>query len=110
MQQAQAILLAFETQAAKVGLHTHAKKIQYMNFNQTSIEPLRTMNVSRLQQVHDFKHNGAWIVSTSQDMHVRKVKVNVFQSLVKPVLLYGSETWTLAKQLERSLDGCYTRL
>ena len=40
----------------------------------------------------------------------RQVKVNVFQTLVKSVLLYGSETWTLTKQLERSLDGCYTRL
>ena len=33
-----------------------------------------------------------------------------FQTLINPVLLYGSETWTLTKQLERSLDDCYTRL
>jgi hypothetical protein len=32
------------------------------------------------------------------------------QTLVESVLIYGAETWTLTKQLERSLDGCYTRL
>ena len=26
------------------------------------------------------------------------------------MLLYGSETWTLAKSLEKSIDGTYTRL
>ena len=40
----------------------------------------------------------------------RKLKVNILKTLVEPVLLYGSESWTLTKQLERSLDGCYTRL
>ena len=94
----------------------------YMSFNQRSNEPLRTMNGSKLQQVQGLKYLGAWIASTCQDMHVRKgqawkainslqkiwksnlprqVKVNVFQTLVEPVILYGSETWTLTKQLER---------
>ena len=131
MEQAQEILLALETHAAKVGLHINSKKTQYMSFNQTSSEPLCTTAGNKLQKVQDFKYLGAWMASTSQDMHVRKglawksinslqkiwksnlsrqVKINVFQTLVEPVLLYGSETWTLTKQLERSLDGCYTRL
>jgi hypothetical protein len=129
--QAQELLLALERQAAKIGLQINSKKTQYMCFNQPSDVPISSMNGSKLQQVQDFKYLGAWVASTSQDIHVRKglawksinklqkiwksdlprhLKVNIFQTLVEPVLLYGSETWTLTKQLERSLDGCYTRL
>ena len=59
VEQAQEILLALETKAAKVGLHINAKKTQYMSFNQTSNEPLCTMNGSKLQQAQDFKYLGA---------------------------------------------------
>ncbi len=130
-EQAQELLLALERQAEKVGLKINAKKTQYMSFNQTTNTPLKTMNGNTLQPVKDFKYLGAWIASTRQDMHVRKgqawqainklqkiwkselpqqTKIKVFQTLVEPVLLYGYETWTLIKQLERSMDGCYTRL
>ena len=78
------------------------------------------MNGSKMQQAQGFKYLDTWIGSTIQDIHVRKgqawkainslqkiwksnlprqVKVNVFQTLVEPVLLFGSETWTLSKQL-----------
>ena len=35
---------------------------------------------------------------------------NVFKikAVVEPILLYGSETWTLSKKLEKRLDGTYT--
>ena len=48
--------------------------------------------------------------STSISNLPRQVKVNAFQTLVEPVHLYGSETWTLTKQaLERRLDSRFTR-
>ena len=34
----------------------------------------------------------------------------MFCTVVESVLLYGSETWTLTKGLEKQLDGCYTHL
>ena len=40
----------------------------------------------------------------------RSIKIGLFISTVKSVLLYGCEAWTLTKQLERQLDGCYTRM
>ena len=40
----------------------------------------------------------------------RKTKLRLFQSTVESVLLYGSETWTLNQALEKSINGCYTRL
>ena len=40
----------------------------------------------------------------------RNVKARFFFATVESVLLYGSETWTLTPALEKSLDGCYTRM
>ena len=33
-----------------------------------------------------------------------------FKILVEPILLYGSETRTMTKTMEKSIDGCYTNL
>ena len=40
----------------------------------------------------------------------RKTKIHLFQAAVIPILMYGSETWTLTKEQARRLDGAYTRL
>ena len=39
-----------------------------------------------------------------------KTKSSFFQAPVVSVLLYGCTTWTLTKQLEKKLDGNYTRM
>ena len=39
-----------------------------------------------------------------------KMKRNFFQAAVVSILLYGCTTWTLTKQLEKKLDGNYTRM
>ena len=40
----------------------------------------------------------------------RSVKLRFFYATVESVLLYGCETWTLTPSIEKSLDGCYTRM
>ena len=57
----------------------------------------------------------AW--SACNDMHkiwtshlTRQLKVKIFRATIEPILLYGSETWTLSRKLEQRLDGTYTRL
>ena len=40
----------------------------------------------------------------------RKLKIRLFLATVESVLLYGSETWTVDKSLQKRLDGCYTRM
>ena len=57
----------------------------------------------------------AW--SACNDMHKicssqlsNNFKVNIFKATVEPILLYGSETWTLSRKLEKGLHGTYTRL
>ena len=39
-----------------------------------------------------------------------KMKQSFFQTAVVSILLYGCTTWTLTKQLEKKLDGNYTRM
>ena len=38
------------------------------------------------------------------------MKRSLFQAAVISILLYGCTTWTLTKQLEKKLDGNYTRM
>ena len=38
------------------------------------------------------------------------MKRRFFQAAVASILLYGCTTWTLTKQLEKKLDGNYTRM
>ena len=38
------------------------------------------------------------------------MKRSFFQAAVVSILLYGCTTWTLTKQLEKKLDGNYTRM
>lgn len=38
------------------------------------------------------------------------MKESLFLATVESVLLYGSETWTLTRTMEKQLNGCYTRL
>ena len=40
----------------------------------------------------------------------RIVKIKIFRTAIEPILLYGSETWTLSSKQQCRLDGCYTRL
>ena len=39
-----------------------------------------------------------------------KIKRSFFQAAIVSILLYGCTTWTLAKRLEKKLDGNYTRM
>ena len=39
-----------------------------------------------------------------------KLKLKFFHSAVTTVLLYGSCTWSLTKELEKKQDGCYTKI
>ena len=55
--------------------------------------------------------------SACNDMHKiwssqlpNNLKVKIFRATIEPILLYGSETWTLSRKLEKRLDGTYTRL
>ena len=43
------------------------------------------------------------------DLHIN-MKIDIFKTLIEPILLYGSETWTLTSKQQQRVDGTYTRL
>ena len=120
LEQAQDFLRRVQENAAKIGLHLNSDKTEFMSFNQAQDSVLKTVHDENIKKVDNFKNLGAWIDDAANDVKARKAlawkacnklkKLRTFLTLVKSVLLYGSETWTLTKNPEKSIDGTYTRL
>ena len=109
----------------------NAKKTKVMAFNQAIDPILKTKDGSALEIVQKFTYLGSQVSSSKADIKRRialawsaankltkiwksdlskKFKIDIFRATVESVLLYGCETWTLTKDLERKLNGCYTKL
>ena len=132
VEQACTLLLVVEKECKNIGLGLNAKKTKVMPINIKANEVnVKTMDGTQLDIVDDFKYLGSWVASTEHDIKVRRaqawkvlhdmkriwksrlspqLKRRVFVASVESVLLYGCETWSLTVQMERSLDGVYTRM
>ena len=101
-----------------------------MIFNQDGGE-IKSLDNHKLKCVDDFVYHGSLINSCKKDVDVKinkawaalqklepiwkstlpmKFKLKFFHSTVTTVLLYGSCMLTLMKELEKKLDGCYTKM
>ena len=132
IQQAEKLLHDLEYAAKLVGLSLNASKTEFMTFN---IDPadafINSLSGTHIKHVNDFKYLGSFIADSRKDFNTRKgmawaaciklqkvwtsgisehLKVKFFKACVEPVLLYGSETWTLNREFEKRINGCYTRL
>ena len=128
---AQVFLNRVENICSEVGLLINESKTEYMTFNDATKEHIKTANEANLAQVRDFKYLGSYIYSSRKDMAKRIAlawaasrklsniwksnlcqdkKYKVFVACVESVLLYGSETWVLTKELEKKIDGTHARL
>ena len=129
--QAQELLKRVKTEFLSIGLKVNAKKTKCQVYNQPEPVQIATLDGTILEVVNDFKYLGSMTSSTEVDVNCRKaaawrtcnklnrvwksqlnrsIKIRVFCTVVESVLLYGSETWTLSKGLEKQLDGCYTHM
>ena len=84
-----------------------------------------------IEPVENFQYMGSWISDSGHDFKIRKAsawiacnkmrkvwaskmargtKMRRFRVTVESVLFYGSETWTVTTKLEKSVNGCYTRM
>ena len=127
--QAETLLQSLERAAASIGLYVNAHKTEYMCYNQTG--DISTLEGTPLKLVDKFTYLGSSVESTEKDIDTRltkawtainrlsiiwksdltdKMKRSFFQAAVTSILLYGCTTWTLTKQLEKKLDGNYTRM
>ncbi len=88
--------------------------------------------VKKLELVDDFKYLGTFLKSSSDDFQhrkklswaaciklrylwkdqglSRKIKLLLFSSTIESILFYNSTTWMLTATLEKSTNGCYSRL
>ena len=132
LEYAQDLLQSLEQASNGVGLYLNETKTECMNrCNTNNSQPVRTLGGTPLKQVEDYKYLGAYISSSEKDFATRNgmawsacndmhkiwssqlsnnLKVKIFRATIEPILLYGSETWTLSRKLEKRLDGTYTRL
>ena len=130
IEQAKLLLNQVESAAKLIGLHINEKKTEYMIFIQDGRE-IKSLDDHKFKCVDDFVYLGSWINSCKKDVDVRinkawaalrklepiqkstltmKLKLKFFHSTVTALLRYGSSTWTLTKELEKKLDGCYTKM
>ena len=115
---AQSLLRSLEKAANCVGLYLNESSTEYLNHCQV-IDPdfsMKTLNGRELKCVQDYKYLGSFISSSEKDFKTRKgmawtacnnlhnvwtsslddtIKINTFKTMIEPILLYGSETWTL---------------
>ena len=127
--QAETLLHSLERATAGIGLHVNAHKTEFMCFNQKG--DISTLDGTSLKLVDKFTYLGSSVSSTEKDIDTRlmkawtaidrlsiiwksnltdKMKRSFFQAAVVSILLYGCTTWTLTKQLEKKLNGNYTRM
>ena len=129
---AQALLSSFESAANCIGLYLNEKKTEHMILNTQDHDfQIKTLNDMVLKCVDDYNYLRSSIRNSERDFTIRKglawsacnkmdkiwksnldkhLKINIYRVTIDPVLLYGSETWTLSTKQQRRLDGCYTRL
>ena len=121
--------VSLERAAAGIGLYVNAHKTEYMCYDPTG--DISTLDGTPLKLVDKFTYLGSSVASTEKDINTRltkawtainrlsiiwksdltdKMKRSFFQAAVASILLYGCTTWTLTKQLEKKLDGNYTRM
>ena len=133
IQGVQKLLSALEYASNCIGLYLNELKTEHMHksFSHVPVLDVKTLKNSILRKVEDYKYLGSFISSSQKDFQVRKglawaacnklhsiwssklsnrIKLLSFQTIIQPILLYGSETWTLSRLLEKRLDGTYTRL
>ena len=128
----QDLLQSLEQASNGVGLYLNETKTECLNRCLSNADLLvKTLSGSSLKMVEDYVYLGSFISSSQKDFNTRKgmawsacndmhkiwtsqlpkhLKLEIFRATVEPILLYGSETWTLSKKLEKRLDGTYTRL
>ena len=125
--------IELEDASIKAGLEINTQKTKYM-YTSTSKEEAQTESVIKVrnhnfEKVNNFKYLGATITEHNEILAEikeritagnkayyssynmlknknisRKTKKNIYKTIIRPVVTYGSETWTLTKSAETVLN------
>ncbi|PIK43013.1 hypothetical protein BSL78_20130 [Apostichopus japonicus] len=115
--------------AGRIGLNMNVKKCKHMRMNNRVDAPLKINNIE-VEDVEEFIYLGAKVSKDgggTEDIKNRlgkargafrnlrriwtngaigrKTKLTLFKTLVRSVLLYGSEAWKVTKREEQKLDA-----
>ena len=126
---AQALLSALESAANCTGLYLNETKTECLPINIRNRIEMKTLANNILKHVDDYKYLGSHIINSEKDFITRKgmawaacnkmdkiwksnidrtIKIRIFRAAIEPILLYGSETWTLSAKQHQRLDSCYS--
>ena len=102
-----------------------------MAYKQPDNITIKTKSGELLKKVQNFKYLGSWVASSEQYFEIRKalawsacnkikkiwksnmnrkIKVQLFRATFESVLRYNSETWSTNKNMQKSINDCYTRV
>ena len=119
-----------EGAAAAVGLICNESKTEFISTSSTE-DHILSLSGANIKRVEDFIYLGSHIMDSYKDFNSRKgmawsacnrldqiwtsdlhndIKISLFRSVIEPILMYGSETWTLTAKQQKHLDGTYTNL
>ncbi|CAM1310307.1 Uncharacterised protein r2_g2061 [Pycnogonum litorale] len=125
------LLHSIERTSKEIGFYLNADKTEFICLNQDASEGMKSLNGDKIKQVEDFRYLGSYIATTAQDVNIRlgkawgalnqlnkiwksnlpdNLKRNFFRATVESVLVYGSVSWILTTQMEKKIDGAYTRM
>lgn len=114
--------------SAQVGLKANREKCKILKINTKNTEVIK-MNMEPIEEVKKFEYLGAIVAETgggtmdlnnrlrkaratfvrlknvwNSSNYKRKTKIRLYKTLVKPVLMYGSETWKMTDSDNHKLD------
>jgi hypothetical protein len=126
----QRLLSSLEGACRPLGLVVNAEKTKALAFNVTDNTPIRA-STGVVQVCKDFIYLGCSLPDISTEMQRRRglawaacaklqpiwsspaspfAKAKLFSATIEPLLMYGSEAWTLSAANEAALDGTHARL
>ena len=133
-QQYEMALKTMEEESSKLGLHVSWEKTKIQNLGYGPPDPPIIINNETVETVTAFTYLGSILssCSNSSDESQRRIglassvmkslsriwnqkklslstKIRIYSAYVLPVLLYGSESWTLAKAYWSKLQAFHTR-
>lgn len=122
--------IELEKAAQDMGMEINVQKTKYMFTGQENTRTIETLSIQEheFERVTQFKYLGS-IITTENGMVPeikarllaanrgyfgmsrlfrskilkRSTKIKMYKTLIKPILLYGAETWTMTKAEENSL-------
>jgi hypothetical protein len=124
--------------SASIGLNIHSGKSKLMKVNSTSVAPIKLADKA-LEEVESFTYLGSIVDKhggTDADVRVRigkaraafqqlnnvwastnlttSTKIRIFNTIVKPILLYGAETWrttvAIMKKIQVFINTCLRKI